>query len=196
MLSTFRIDLNEIDGEGEFSCPKCHVMISPDDESEDVYRVLDILENEDGLENIVIRCNSCHCTIRLEGFSALYKETQSRIKISQPTPESKTDFRSHHFILLDEDKIGHVVVEYAQQADVKMLKKIRKIQVGESFKCMITIEQNTIQDEILLQVTRIIKKQFTGLRFQDIYVMEMQNGKRKIIGRASALLERPLMIDP
>jgi len=50
MLSTFRIDLNEIDGEGEFPCPKCHVMISPDDESEEVYRVLDILENENGHE--------------------------------------------------------------------------------------------------------------------------------------------------
>jgi hypothetical protein len=171
-------------------------MISPDDESEQVYRVVDILENDDGLENIVIRCNHCHCTIRLEGFSALHQETQSRIKISQPTPESETGFRSHHFILLDENQVGHVVVEYAQQADVKMFKKMRKIQIGESFKCMIIIEQNTIQDEILLHITRAIKKQFIGLRFQDIYVMEMQNGKRKIIGRASALLERPLMIDP
>lgn len=196
MLSTFRIDLTEIDGEGEFPCPKCHVMISPDDESEEVYRVLDILENENGLENIVIRCNNCHCTIRLEGFSALNQATQSRIKISQPTPESETGFRSRHFILLDENKVGHVAVEYAQQADVKMFRKIRKIQVGDSFKCMIIIEQNTIHDEILLQITRAIKKHFTGLRFQDIYVMEMQNGKRKIIGRASALLERPLMIDP
>ncbi len=196
MLSTFRIDLNEIDGEGEFPCPKCHVMIYPDDESEEVYRVLDILENENGLENIVIRCNSCHCTIRLEGFSALNQATQSRIKISQPTLESETGFRSRHFILLDENKVGHVAVEYAQQADVKMFRKIRKIQVGDSFKCMIIIEQNTIHDEILLQITRAIKKHFTGLRFQDIYVMEMQNGKRKIIGRASALLERPLMIDP
>lgn len=196
MLSTFRIDLNEIDGDGEFTCPKCHIMISPDDESEEVYRVLDILENEDGLENIVIRCNNCHCTIRLEGFSALNQETLSRIKVSQPTPETETGFRSHHFILLDETKVGHVVVEYAQQADVKMFKKIRKIQVGESFKCMIIIEQNSIQDEILLQITRAIKKQFTGLRFQDIYIMEMQNGKRQIIGRASTLLERPLTIDP
>ena len=196
MLSTFRIDLNEIDGEGEFPCPECHIMISPDDESEEVYRVVDILENEYGLENIVIRCNSCHCTIRLEGFSALHQATQSRIKISQPTPESETGFRSHHFILLDENKVGHMVVEYAQQVDVKMFKKIRKIQVGESFKCMIIIEKNTIQDEILLQITRAIKKQFIGLRFQDIYVMEIQKGKRKIIGRASTLLERPLMIDP
>ncbi len=196
MLSTFRIDLNEIDGDGEFPCPKCHIMISPDDESEEVYRVLDILENEDGLENIVIRCTNCHCTIRLEGFSALNQEILSRIKVSQPTPETETGFRSHHFILLDETKVGHVVVEYAQQTDVKMFKKIRKIQVGESFKCMIIIEQNSIQDEILLQITRAIKKQFTSLRFQDIYIMEMQNGKRQIIGRASTLLERPLTIDP
>jgi hypothetical protein len=196
MLSNYRVDLNEIDGDGDFPCPKCQVMISPDDETEEVYRVLDILENEDGLENIVIRCNNCHCTIRLEGFSVLYKETQSRIKISQPTPESKMGYRSHHTISLDEYKIGRVVVEYAQQADVKMFKKIRKIQVGESFKCMITIEQHTVRNEILLQVTRAIKKQFPGLRFQDIYVMEMQNGKRKIIGKASTLLERPLMIDP
>ncbi len=196
MLSTYRIDLNAIDGEGDFPCPKCHVTISPDDETEEVYRVLDVLENDEGLENIVIQCNSCDCTIRLEGFSALYKETQSRIKISQPTPESQTGFRSHHRLFLDGSNIGRVVVEYAQQADIRMLKKIRQIQVGESFKCMITIEQHTINGEILLQVTRAIKKQFPDLRFQDIYVMETQNGKRKIIGRASTLLEYPPIIEP
>ena len=132
MKQMFNVDLSKIDGEGEFPCPKCHILISPDDESEQVYRVMDILENDDGLENIVIRCNNCHCTIRLEGFSALHQATLSRIKISQPTPESETGFRSHHFILLDENQVGHVIVEYAQQADVKVFKKMRKILIFQA----------------------------------------------------------------
>ena len=40
MLIT-ELDLTKIDGNGDFPCPTCGVTISPEDESEDVYIILE-----------------------------------------------------------------------------------------------------------------------------------------------------------
>jgi hypothetical protein len=37
----YGLDLNRISGKGEFNCPKCGVTISPDDETEEVYSILE-----------------------------------------------------------------------------------------------------------------------------------------------------------
>ena len=68
MLSTFSIDLNEIDGEGEFPCPKCRVVISPEDETEDIYCILETKVKGQSLEELVIQCNKCGSEIHLVGF--------------------------------------------------------------------------------------------------------------------------------
>ena len=71
-LSAFRIDLNSIEGEGEFPCPSCKASISPDDESESTYMITDIKAREDGsLETLNILCKACGSRILLEGFEAL-----------------------------------------------------------------------------------------------------------------------------
>ena len=69
----FKIDLTLIDGDGDFSCPKCGTKISPDDESEKVYSILEPRVNTNGLEEVVIRCNRCCSQIQLTGFSSLQK---------------------------------------------------------------------------------------------------------------------------
>ena len=65
------LDLTKIDGNGDFPCPTCGVTISPEDESEDVYVILEEKVNGDVLEEMVIQCKKCSCQIRLTGFSAL-----------------------------------------------------------------------------------------------------------------------------
>jgi hypothetical protein len=65
------LDLTKIDGNGDFPCPVCGVTISPEDESEDVYVILEEKVNGDVLEEMVIQCNKCSSRIRLTGFSAL-----------------------------------------------------------------------------------------------------------------------------
>ena len=70
MLVT-ELDLTKIDGNGDFLCPTCGVTISPEDESEDVYVILEEKVTDDILEEMVIQCNKCSCRIRLTGFSAL-----------------------------------------------------------------------------------------------------------------------------
>jgi len=62
------INLAEIDGEGSFPCPKCGTMISPDDESEEIYRIIDTKVVNDELVELVISCNTCGTTVRLVGF--------------------------------------------------------------------------------------------------------------------------------
>ena len=65
------LDLTKIDGNGDFPCPKCGVIISPEDETEDVYIILEETVRNDALEEMLIQCNKCGNQIRLTGFSVL-----------------------------------------------------------------------------------------------------------------------------
>jgi len=65
------LDLTKIDGNGDFPCPKCGVIISPEDETEDVYIILEETVRNDALEEMLIQCNKCGSQIRLTGFSIL-----------------------------------------------------------------------------------------------------------------------------
>jgi len=70
--STFKIDLNKIDGDGEFPCPSCRAVLSPDDESGLTYDIIDVKMEEGGsLKELVIICKKCKSIIHLEGFEAL-----------------------------------------------------------------------------------------------------------------------------
>ena len=65
------LDLTKIDGNGDFPCPKCGVNISPEDETEDVYTIVEETVRNDALEEMLIQCNRCGNQIRLTGFSVL-----------------------------------------------------------------------------------------------------------------------------
>ena len=67
----FKIDLVKLDGKGDFFCPCCGVIISPDDETDKVYSVLEARVRDDILENLLIRCNCCSNKILLTGFTIL-----------------------------------------------------------------------------------------------------------------------------
>ena len=68
------LDLTTIDGNGDFPCPKCGAMISPEDESETVYTIIEEKVKNDILEELLIQCNKCSSQIRLTGFSVLETE--------------------------------------------------------------------------------------------------------------------------
>lgn len=65
------LDLTKIDGDGDFPCPKCGAIISPEDETEDVYTILEEKVNNEVLEEMLIQCKKCGSQIRLTGFSFL-----------------------------------------------------------------------------------------------------------------------------
>ena len=65
----YQVNLAELQGEGDFPCPSCGVVISPEDETEDVYVIVDTKVRGDDLEELVIECNQCKSKIRLVGFN-------------------------------------------------------------------------------------------------------------------------------
>ena len=72
-IKPFVIDLSKIKGSGEFKCPKCGVKISPEDQSENVYTILEPIVREDRLEKVILQCNKCGSKISLIGFHVLEK---------------------------------------------------------------------------------------------------------------------------
>lgn len=65
---TYTIDLTRIDGDGAFPCPKCGTIISPDDESEETYQIIETKVKEDELAELLLTCKKCGSTIKLTGF--------------------------------------------------------------------------------------------------------------------------------
>ena len=65
----YQVNLAELQGEGDFPCPCCGVVISPEDETEDIYIILDTKVSGEDLEELVIQCNHCKSKIRLVGFN-------------------------------------------------------------------------------------------------------------------------------
>jgi predicted RNA-binding Zn-ribbon protein involved in translation (DUF1610 family) len=64
----YEIDLRKIDGDGAFPCPKCGTVISPDDESEETYHIVDTKVKNDELAELLVICKKCRTTIKLVGF--------------------------------------------------------------------------------------------------------------------------------
>jgi ribosomal protein S27AE len=64
----YTVDLTKIDGDGSFSCPKCGTIISPEDESEEIYKIIDTKVNNDELVELMVMCGNCGTNIKLTGF--------------------------------------------------------------------------------------------------------------------------------
>jgi len=73
-LLVYDLDLIKLEGQGDFVCPCCGILISPDDETEEVYSVLEAKVRDNVLENLMIRCNRCGSKIVLTGFSMMGTE--------------------------------------------------------------------------------------------------------------------------
>ena len=64
----YTVDLTEIEGDGSFPCPNCATMISPEDETEEVYKIVDTKIVNDELVELIITCGTCGSNIKLTGF--------------------------------------------------------------------------------------------------------------------------------
>jgi hypothetical protein len=71
MKQMHRVDLTKIDGNGDFSCPQCGIVLSPEDSTEEKYSIVEPKVKNNGLEEVVILCNGCGSHIHLTGFSLL-----------------------------------------------------------------------------------------------------------------------------
>ncbi len=69
-IGAYLVDLTKIEGDGSFPCPKCGNVISPEDESEETYRIVSTKVLNEQLVELVVECTSCGSIIRLTGFEA------------------------------------------------------------------------------------------------------------------------------
>ena len=67
----YKLDLTQMEGDGDFSCPRCGNVISPDETNEETYCILEPRANSHGLKEVEICCNICKSHIVLTGFSLL-----------------------------------------------------------------------------------------------------------------------------
>jgi len=89
MEQRFKVDLRMVEGDGEFPCPACNQIISPEDESGVTYGVLEVETGRDGtLQDATIQCRKCGSLIRLEGFDLLNEIVYSDRLIA---PEDRPD---------------------------------------------------------------------------------------------------------
>jgi hypothetical protein len=65
----YTIDLIAIEGDGSFPCPKCGMSISPEDETETNYKIVDTKVVNDELAELVISCGKCRSVLKLTGFA-------------------------------------------------------------------------------------------------------------------------------
>ncbi len=70
-LQIYKVDLRKIQGKGDFHCPKCSATISPDDETEEVYCILEKKFRNNSLNEAIFQCQKCRSKILLSGFSIL-----------------------------------------------------------------------------------------------------------------------------
>mgnify|MGYP001576501464 CR=1 FL=1 len=71
IVKSFTVDLTKINGKGDFNCPKCGIKISPDDKTESVYTILEIVMSGENLDRIALKCGNCESRILLTGFHVL-----------------------------------------------------------------------------------------------------------------------------
>jgi hypothetical protein len=67
----YEINLIDLEGKGDFLCPCCGTKISPNDETDEIYSILEPKVRNNVLESLLVRCNKCSNKILLTGFSAL-----------------------------------------------------------------------------------------------------------------------------
>ena len=70
-VSEYKIDLVTIEDDGSFPCPKCGMSISPEDETENNYKILETKVVNEELSELIIACGKCRSTIILSGFQGL-----------------------------------------------------------------------------------------------------------------------------
>jgi predicted RNA-binding Zn-ribbon protein involved in translation (DUF1610 family) len=74
----YTVNLTEIDGDGSFPCPKCGTVMSPEDETEEIYKIVDTKIVNDELVELVITCGNCGSNIKLTGFQATLEGVPSK----------------------------------------------------------------------------------------------------------------------
>jgi predicted RNA-binding Zn-ribbon protein involved in translation (DUF1610 family) len=73
----YTVDFTQLEDDGSFACPKCGAIISPDDDTEETYRVLETEVQNNELAALTIECGTCRSIIRLTGMNKVLEALPS-----------------------------------------------------------------------------------------------------------------------
>ena len=90
MKAVYKVDLTKIGGLGDFPCPVCGSIISPDDIDEEGYKILEARSESGFLAEILLQCNKCRGAISVVGFDALEEQIEENPVKVKPS-KGKTD---------------------------------------------------------------------------------------------------------
>jgi hypothetical protein len=65
------VNVAEANSDGSFECPKCCTTISPEDETEDTYEILETKVVNDELCELILSCTKCKSIIKVTGFNQI-----------------------------------------------------------------------------------------------------------------------------
>jgi len=65
------VNLLTVEGNGSFACPKCGITISPEDETEKNYTIINPKVVNEELVELVVACGKCGIRIVLTGFQQI-----------------------------------------------------------------------------------------------------------------------------
>ncbi|MCW4024206.1 MAG: hypothetical protein NWF01_04130 [Candidatus Bathyarchaeota archaeon] len=68
-IGEYVIKVVDANSDGSFACPKCSALISPEDETETTYEILETKIVNDELAELVVSCAKCKSTIKVTGFN-------------------------------------------------------------------------------------------------------------------------------
>jgi len=66
--ASYTVDLTKNEGDGSFPCPKCGTIMSPEDETEEIYKIVHTKVINDELVELIVMCGNCRSNIKLTGF--------------------------------------------------------------------------------------------------------------------------------
>jgi ribosomal protein S27AE len=75
---SYTIDLTKIEGDGSFPCPKCGTVMSPEDETEEIYKIVHTKVINDELVELIVMCRNCGSNIKLTGFQQIIEGLASK----------------------------------------------------------------------------------------------------------------------
>jgi len=118
------------------------------------------------------------------------------IEISEPLPDSDPRYKTVHNISLNGKYIGYVDVSYLRQEDVKTFQKYtkRKLKAGQPFGVQVFIDiskggvkATDIGTQGLLQIVNALKQKLEGLEDRDIFILELEAGRKRPISRGGEI---------
>jgi putative GTP pyrophosphokinase len=136
------IDLRKMKGDGNLRCPKCGNRISPDDQTEKSYSIVNTKTKGIRLSELTLTCNNCKSIIRLSGFESKSPRTPEIKELKEQYenlyPLYKRLCEEIIFVLQDEiqkSKIKIHGISYRLKTFDSLYRKItRKQVVSDVFK--------------------------------------------------------------